>query len=845
MTTDMKKVFTVLSVMTVTLLTVIFMASGVSAKGNTGSADYTDALIDRVSPVIHEFGDWVDVSSLNISRSDLTDVATLLTYYGEFFNVDSIAYYAEGDDVKELYFYYNCTPQVYVRKLDKFRAAADQLLEGIAESGLSDEYKALLLHDRIAANCEYASSTDDKVVFSAYGCIINHEAVCNGYTYAYKYLLNRLGIRSDICISESMNHTWNILYINGMPYHVDVTWDDPTYDVTGRVEHDYFLLSSDRLYETRNNGATDFDHAPQDTTYDTYYWQDSSAEFQFLDGDLYFVDNKDEMIRSIRNGVTTDVISVSDVWEAGEGLRWAGNYTRLSNTGEDLLYSLSDGIYMYDLSSGSAALIHAPEVGSGDYRRIYGFTSSDSNLIYDFCPSPNYTPTTKALYQVIIPYELGPCQHNFEDGFCTRCGIPGGECGAGLIWEFDEETGTLTISGEGAMYDYDGASYVPWSIYCEEIENVVIGSGVTHIGAYTCYNCTGLTSVTIGNSVTSIGERTFYNCTGLTNVTIPDSVMSIGDWAFYNCTGLTSIIIPDHVTSVGEYAFYNCWGLSNVTIGNNVTSIGGSAFENCTGLMSITIPDSVTIIGKAAFEYCIGLKNITIGNSVTSIGNGAFEICTGLTSITIPDSVTSIGDAAFKDCSGLTSITIGNSVTSIGGGAFENCNGLINVTIPDSVMSIGYLAFFGCTNLTSVTLGSGITSIGDWAFFECNNLQSAYFEGNAPTETGSNLFAFTAEDFTIYYLAGATGWTTPTWNGYNTVPIGNYTITYNTGNEETTTQSPVYKVVGSLDVTIPDTIPVRNGYNFLGWSKTDGSTTAKYVPGSTITISDNITLYAV
>ena len=74
------------------------------------------------------------------------------------------------------------------------------------------------------------------------------------------------------------------------------------------------------------------------------------------------------------------------------------------------------------------------------------------------------------------------------------------------------------------------------------------------------------------------------------NVVIPSGVTSIGDWAFYSCTGLTSVTIPDSVTSIGDWVFYGCSGLTGVTIPDSVTSIGFSAFSGCIRLKSITIP---------------------------------------------------------------------------------------------------------------------------------------------------------------------------------------------------------------------------------------------------------------
>ncbi len=265
-----------------------------------------------------------------------------------------------------------------------------------------------------------------------------------------------------------------------------------------------------------------------------------------------------------------------------------------------------------------------------------------------------------------------------------------GSCGWNVTYIYVESTGTLTISGTGAMTNYNSFN-MPWYNYRSSIKKVVINNGVTSIGDYAFYGCTGLTNITIPNSVTSIGRSAFYNCTGLTSVTIPNSVTSIGGEAFYGCTGLTNITIPNSVTSIGDLAFYGCTGLTSINVAEdnlNYASIDGVLCSKDKTLImcpqgktgSITIPNSVTSIGSA-FSNCTGLTNITIPNSVTSIGEYAFQQCTGLTSITIPNSVTSIGDAAFSSCIGLTSVTIPNSVTSIGTGAFFYCTGLTSMTV--------------------------------------------------------------------------------------------------------------------------------------------------------------------
>ena len=339
-----------------------------------------------------------------------------------------------------------------------------------------------------------------------------------------------------------------------------------------------------------------------------------------------------------------------------------------------------------------------------------------------------------------------------------------GTCGDSLTWVYDTTTYTLTISGTGAMYDYDYNNR-PWESYVYDIKTVVIGYGVTVIGNYAFYSCNSLTGVTIGESVTTIGKYTFENCPSLISVTIPDSVTSIGDGAFYSCYSLTSVTIPDSATSIGDGAFAFCYSLKNVTIPDNVTTIGNYAFAHCTSLTNIGIPDGVNNIGYWAFYECSGLTSIdvsknntaytsvdgvlfnkdktvliqySIGNartsytipySVINIYDGAFAFCYSLKNVTIPDSVTSIEKYAFSDCDSLTSITIPDGVTTICDTAFGNCTSLTSVIIPDSVTTIGEWAFSYCDSLASVTIPDSVTTIGERAFAFCYSLNDVYYDG--------------------------------------------------------------------------------------------------------------------
>lgn len=107
----------------------------------------------------------------------------------------------------------------------------------------------------------------------------------------------------------------------------------------------------------------------------------------------------------------------------------------------------------------------------------------------------------------------------------------------------------------------------------------------------------------------------------------------------------------------------------------------------------------------------------------------------------------------------------------------------------------------------------------------------------------------------------STGYTV---SGFSSTTAGTKTVTVTYGEKSTTftvtvTKPTTYTLsynanggsgapanqTGSTSYTISSTVPTRFGYTFLGWSKSSSSSTATYLPGDTISLSSNTTLYAV
>ena len=113
--------------------------------------------------------------------------------------------------------------------------------------------KALILHDWLVHNSIY--STQDHYPNSAHtmiGAILFGECVCEGYSMAYKYLMDIVKIHCMVVCGEGIhpdgtkgNHAWNLVILNHKPYHVDVTFDQL---FAGKYcSRAYFLLSTKQI----------------------------------------------------------------------------------------------------------------------------------------------------------------------------------------------------------------------------------------------------------------------------------------------------------------------------------------------------------------------------------------------------------------------------------------------------------------------------------------------------------------------------------------------------------------------------------------------------------------------
>ena len=415
----------------------------------------------------------------------------------------------------------------------------------------------------------------------------------------------------------------------------------------------------------------------------------------------------------------------------------------------------SDYLFLTSALNGKGDLIISGGVSSIEQINIYvdGELKKTVDYVHDEEFVIDLSDVTTALEEHTISYDVtgDGLSEQYTRVFCDKSSgyvisEVSGTCGDGLTWTYNISNGALTISGDGAMDDYDTADQQPWYNYASDITNVVVENGVTHTGAR-AFQYLAMSSITLPDTLTSIGRNMIYQCPNITSVTIPEGITSIPVYFAYNCSNLTSVTLPSTLTSIGQSAFRDT-GITNIDIPYGVMDIGIWAFAGA-DLTSVAIPSSMTKISDYCFGYCTSLASVDIPEGITTIGASAFRQ-SGLVSVDIPYGVTSLGERAFNDITTLTSLTIPETVTSFGKYSICGCTSLTghftipegttelgfgtfratpitSITLPESLLTIGAQALYE-TDITSITIPANVTTIGSYAFAQSTLLTEAIFE---------------------------------------------------------------------------------------------------------------------
>ena len=311
---------------------------------------------------------------------------------------------------------FNSFPRENPDSSSEYKAALDKVV-ALVKNSWSDTEKALFIHDYLATHIDYTSYAEagnSRSVYQAYGALVNGKAVCQGYALAFDDIMGKLGIPCYMVSSNYMNHAWNLIQINGKYYHIDCTWDDPTWpnDVVfpNHCEHENFLRSRSGIINTGHKGTdwlldteSDAYSMNTDTAFDSVPFQSCSApmapagsKWGYLinskyAGYLYTYD-----FSTSTNSLVAEINEVWSVYDSNYG--YVNTYSGLTSIEySSKTYFVVNGpttLYVYDPEgNGTPVNNYGYFIGSDSTEgSIFYYISSDgSNVNYEIYHSPRGT----------------------------------------------------------------------------------------------------------------------------------------------------------------------------------------------------------------------------------------------------------------------------------------------------------------------------------------------------------------------------------------------------------------------------------------------------------------------
>ncbi|MBQ8965684.1 transglutaminase domain-containing protein [Ruminococcus sp.] len=143
----------------------------------------------------------------------------------------------------------------------------------------TDFQKFKLVHDALVNNCVYYEADSD--CYTAYGCLVGGNAVCEGYSKALMLLCDRVDINCLPVIGQGLNedgtsqgHIWNKVMLNGHWYSTDVTWDDPVFDsAENYLRYDYFSVTDEEMERNHIEDENKYIAEPECTSTELDYYR--------------------------------------------------------------------------------------------------------------------------------------------------------------------------------------------------------------------------------------------------------------------------------------------------------------------------------------------------------------------------------------------------------------------------------------------------------------------------------------------------------------------------------------------------------------------------------------------
>ncbi len=326
----------------------------------------SDAMLQGAKQKIYEglltLSAEIDISAFSLNRDQMYAVYQETAKQAELFYVGNpfrYQYDRSTGMILAIIPEYTMTGAELIAAQNVYREKMGEILSGVDKSW-SDFEKILYLHDYLATHFVYDMELGQ---YDTYTFLVKGRGVCQSYTLVMSALLTTLGIESSRVTSVEMNHTWNLVKLDGKWYHLDVTWDDPFPNQWGQVQHTYFLKSDAYMKAHEHANWDGFEKRTcTDTRYDKADFNTVRTPFvPWRDGYWYYFENETSTLyrRDFDAGKKEKVMTCDARWYADDEkkLYYQSMYTGLIAYGDVLIYNSEREIYAYHPNSGMTEVI--------------------------------------------------------------------------------------------------------------------------------------------------------------------------------------------------------------------------------------------------------------------------------------------------------------------------------------------------------------------------------------------------------------------------------------------------------------------------------------------------------
>lgn len=360
----MKKAISIIIIFVFTLCNYTAFADGGEIYQTVEPVEYAETCVDQS---INLFGNertleqtlvegWsslqgiIDVAAYNISANDIDDI-----YRSAVYNNPQLYYVSNGfgysyNPLTQVVSYvapiYTETDvDVITATMDDISAATEEILMYVDES-MTDFEKVMTVHDYMVLHYEYDNTLSNHSIT----IMTTKTGVCMSYAFAFKHLMNKLGIEClYVASSEEMNHGWNLVKLDGSWYHIDLTWDDLGEEY-GQISHKYALLSDHEIQNLENpHHGYDLKSLSADSDkYDKEHWHEGHGSVVTINKIYYYVDGNNLVDQSGKI-IYSNLDGGDGSWSIGGWYYFPNdNYTGVAEHNGILYFNTDKAIYSYN-----------------------------------------------------------------------------------------------------------------------------------------------------------------------------------------------------------------------------------------------------------------------------------------------------------------------------------------------------------------------------------------------------------------------------------------------------------------------------------------------------------------